>query len=363
MGPCRDCGSTDRPCRCVEEQREIVRLNPERLIGSMPFATPAPPAPMAGHREAAADIRRRLMTLGGHTRCVLFEPCALCVQHDDETAALLAARQAGAEAERAEIAEVVGDVAERAAGLIEESELPDTVDARVLVGIVVAECIKATRRALPAPAAPAPAGAAGPVWTPPLKGCVDLAPDDPDVVRARAALRGEAPTPPAESPHCGPAPAGAPAAGGGEGEEFLAAVEGLLDWMNANDLTADHKDQCPEDFHRLVSAMIAFRAALAAPAPACGRCGDARVIEEPSVPWLGSDAVETARYPCPDCAPTPPADRGGAGGPWALLAEARDAVWVQEHSPHYREAYPNADLTKRIDAALRAQREGAGGGA
>jgi hypothetical protein len=47
------------------------------------------------------------------------------------------------------------------------------------------------------------------------------------------------------------------------GAEFMGAVEALCDWMNGNDLSADHAEQKPGDFKRLSVAMEAFRAALA----------------------------------------------------------------------------------------------------
>ena len=47
------------------------------------------------------------------------------------------------------------------------------------------------------------------------------------------------------------------------GREFHEAVEDLCDWMNNNDLSADHKDQKPQDFERLCQAMIKHRVALA----------------------------------------------------------------------------------------------------
>lgn len=44
--------------------------------------------------------------------------------------------------------------------------------------------------------------------------------------------------------------------------EFLEAVEALCDWMNGNDLSADHADQCPEDFECLCRTMEALQSAL-----------------------------------------------------------------------------------------------------
>lgn len=37
--------------------------------------------------------------------------------------------------------------------------------------------------------------------------------------------------------------------------EFVAAVEALLDWMNGNDMSADHADQKPQDYKRLCTAL------------------------------------------------------------------------------------------------------------
>lgn len=47
-----------------------------------------------------------------------------------------------------------------------------------------------------------------------------------------------------------------------KGREFLEAAEAVFDWMNGNDLSADHEAQHPEDFDRVSSALVAFRAAL-----------------------------------------------------------------------------------------------------
>lgn len=48
-----------------------------------------------------------------------------------------------------------------------------------------------------------------------------------------------------------------------DGKAFLKAVEALCDWMNGNDLSADHESQKPEDFKAICESMVAFRAALA----------------------------------------------------------------------------------------------------
>ncbi len=37
--------------------------------------------------------------------------------------------------------------------------------------------------------------------------------------------------------------------------EFVEATEALLDWMNGNDLVADHADQRPKDYERLCTAL------------------------------------------------------------------------------------------------------------
>ena len=44
--------------------------------------------------------------------------------------------------------------------------------------------------------------------------------------------------------------------------EFLAAAESLCDWMNGNDLAADHAGQKPEDYERLCTTMERLQAAL-----------------------------------------------------------------------------------------------------
>lgn len=44
--------------------------------------------------------------------------------------------------------------------------------------------------------------------------------------------------------------------------EFLAATELLCDWMNGNDISADHSDQKPEDYERLCAAMERMQDAL-----------------------------------------------------------------------------------------------------
>jgi len=46
------------------------------------------------------------------------------------------------------------------------------------------------------------------------------------------------------------------------GREFMEAAEAVFDWMNGNDLSADHEEQHPEDFARVSKALVAFRAAL-----------------------------------------------------------------------------------------------------
>ncbi len=48
-----------------------------------------------------------------------------------------------------------------------------------------------------------------------------------------------------------------------EGAAFLEAVEALLDWMNGNDLSADHEDQQPKDYARVCATLTSFRAAIA----------------------------------------------------------------------------------------------------
>lgn len=47
-------------------------------------------------------------------------------------------------------------------------------------------------------------------------------------------------------------------------QEFLKSVEALLDWMNGNDLSADHAESCPEDYERLDDLLPKFRASIAA---------------------------------------------------------------------------------------------------
>lgn len=47
------------------------------------------------------------------------------------------------------------------------------------------------------------------------------------------------------------------------GREFIEAAEAVFDWMNGNDLSADHEEQHPDDFERVSKALVAFRAALA----------------------------------------------------------------------------------------------------
>lgn len=44
--------------------------------------------------------------------------------------------------------------------------------------------------------------------------------------------------------------------------EYMAAVERAFDWMNGNDLVADHSEQCPEDYDRINAASERLRAAL-----------------------------------------------------------------------------------------------------
>lgn len=48
-----------------------------------------------------------------------------------------------------------------------------------------------------------------------------------------------------------------------DGKEFLEAAEAVFDWMNGNDLSADHAEQRPGDFERVSSALVKFRAAIA----------------------------------------------------------------------------------------------------
>lgn len=47
-----------------------------------------------------------------------------------------------------------------------------------------------------------------------------------------------------------------------DGRAFLLAVEALCDWMNDNDMAADHQDQRPDDFKRVSETMERFRATL-----------------------------------------------------------------------------------------------------
>jgi len=49
-----------------------------------------------------------------------------------------------------------------------------------------------------------------------------------------------------------------------EGSAFLMAAEAVFDWMNGNDLSADHKKAHPEDFKQVSETLLAFRAAIAA---------------------------------------------------------------------------------------------------
>jgi hypothetical protein len=61
-----------------------------------------------------------------------------------------------------------------------------------------------------------------------------------------------------------------------KGQEFLEAAEAVFDWMNGNDLSADHEEQRPDDFRRVSEALVAFRTALASPAsPEAGKVTDA----------------------------------------------------------------------------------------
>lgn len=46
------------------------------------------------------------------------------------------------------------------------------------------------------------------------------------------------------------------------GQEYLVASEAVFDWMNGNDLSADHEEQCPQDFARVCKAIVEFRSAL-----------------------------------------------------------------------------------------------------
>ena len=48
-----------------------------------------------------------------------------------------------------------------------------------------------------------------------------------------------------------------------DGKEFLEAAEAVFDWMNGNDLSADHAEQRPGDFERISVALVKFRAAIA----------------------------------------------------------------------------------------------------
>ncbi|AXV16467.1 hypothetical protein CYG48_12685 [Neorhizobium sp. SOG26] len=56
----------------------------------------------------------------------------------------------------------------------------------------------------------------------------------------------------------------------GAARDFMGATEALLDWMNGNELAADHKRQRPEDFERLCTTMQALHAALASEGQADG---------------------------------------------------------------------------------------------
>lgn len=38
--------------------------------------------------------------------------------------------------------------------------------------------------------------------------------------------------------------------------EFVKATEALVDWMNGNDMSADHAEQKPEDHKRLCAALM-----------------------------------------------------------------------------------------------------------
>lgn len=51
------------------------------------------------------------------------------------------------------------------------------------------------------------------------------------------------------------------------GQEFLEAAEAVFDWMNGNDLSADHEEQKPDDFERVSKALVEFRAALSSDNP------------------------------------------------------------------------------------------------
>lgn len=46
------------------------------------------------------------------------------------------------------------------------------------------------------------------------------------------------------------------------GASFLADVDCLCDWLNAQDISADHAESKPEDFDRLCDSMTEFRATL-----------------------------------------------------------------------------------------------------
>ena len=37
--------------------------------------------------------------------------------------------------------------------------------------------------------------------------------------------------------------------------EFVSATEAVLDWMNGNELCADHANQKPEEYHRMCCAL------------------------------------------------------------------------------------------------------------
>jgi len=47
------------------------------------------------------------------------------------------------------------------------------------------------------------------------------------------------------------------------GRAFLKAVEALCDWMNGNEIAADHKAAKPDDFNRLCETMVSFRSSIA----------------------------------------------------------------------------------------------------
>lgn len=91
-----------------------------------------------------------------------------------------------------------------------------------------------------------------------------------------------------------------------DGREFLAAAEALLDWMNGNDLSADHADQKPEDYERLCAALEKFSAALAALPPSSATEDSAhsstdRVTASEAVD-AGSTPAGRASFEVPDSA-------------------------------------------------------------